>query len=63
MSVHVKVVLTVHETFIKRRAVKILIESILDKLSWYGRNAKDLLMPIDVSRLLDLLAWDMLSRV
>ena len=63
MSVHIRSVLTVHKMFIDYWDVQILIESILEKVSWDGCNAKDFIMPVDVSGFLNLLDWDMLSRV
>ena len=55
--------LAFHEIFIYYHYVHILIESIVDKLSWYGHNVKDFLMTVDISGFFDLLAWDILSHV
>ena len=63
MSVHARGVLTFHHTFIESLAVYIIIEAIVNKVSWDGRDAEDFLMSVDVSGSIGLLAWDMLSCV
>ena len=63
MSAHVRGVLTVHDTFIEYLSIHIIIESIVYGVSWYDCDANYFLMPVDVSGFLDLLAWDVFSRV
>ena len=55
MSVYVQVVLIIHEAFIDYSAVHILIEAIINEVSRDGRNVKDFLVPIEVSRFFDIL--------
>ena len=55
MCAHVRGVLIVHEAFIDYRAVHILIEAIINEVSRDGRNVKDFLVPVEVSRFFDIL--------